>query len=100
LTFKSSDNILFKIYKTHLHSASGFHSAPNLIIIENGPIFLEESAHILEILFQFVHPPTETNRYRQPNLGQLPDETFFEVAEAAEKYTFFSAMNATILGMQ
>jgi len=61
---------------------------------------LEESAHIMEILFQFVHPPTETNRYRQPDLGQLPDETFFEVAEAAEKYTVFSAMNATILGMQ
>jgi len=100
LTFKSSDNILLKIYKKHVHSASGALSDPSFITVENGPISLEEPAEVLEILFQFVHPPTEANRYRQPDLGKLPDDTFFAVAEAAEKYTVFSAMNSTNLAME
>jgi len=64
------------------------------------PVILEEESQTLEILFQFVHPRSESDRYRQPSVVigmELP--LFFRFAEAAEKYLLSGAMNTCITRM-
>jgi len=61
---------------------------------------LRESSEILEILFQFIEPCPESSQYRQPSAMDIEAETFFAIAEAAEKYIVFGAMNTCITRMQ
>ncbi|KAF8166835.1 hypothetical protein BJ912DRAFT_1002095 [Pholiota molesta] len=74
LAFVSADGITFRIYSKYLEATSAG-LAPL-------PILLTESAAVLEVLFQFVHPRSESEQYHQPS-----------VAEAAEKYLVYGAMN-------
>lgn len=48
---------------------------------------LTEDSSTLELLFQFIYPQ------RHPTLSDTPYEIIAPVAEAAEKYEVFAAMN-------
>ncbi|KAF9472184.1 hypothetical protein BDN70DRAFT_770309, partial [Pholiota conissans] len=66
---------------------------------ESEPIRLPEHSDILEILFQFIEPPSESRNFRQPNIVQLKFTVFFGGAGAAEKYVVYGAMNVYITRM-
>ncbi|KAF5380014.1 hypothetical protein D9615_006294 [Tricholomella constricta] len=86
VTFVSSDNILFYIHRKNLEThAAAFPSAEFDTRGEIVP--LTEDASTLELLFQFVYPR------RHPDLEATPFEALAPLAEAAEKYEVFSAMN-------
>ena len=61
---------------------------------------LDETSEVLEILFQFVHPPSERSNHQQPSIVNMKHDLFFAVAGAAEKYAVFSAMSIFMLGIQ
>ena len=61
---------------------------------------LDETSEVLEILFQFVHPPGEGPNHQQPSIMNMEPELFFAVAGAAEKYVVFSAMSIFMFHMQ
>ena len=86
LIIRSSDGVLFHIYRTHLQSTTGGFP-PSEIPTLDEIVELSEPASILEILFQFVHPA------RQPSVVSLELDSFFALAEAAEKYEVYGAMN-------
>ncbi|KAJ7186186.1 hypothetical protein C8R46DRAFT_391486 [Mycena filopes] len=86
VTFKSSDNVLFHVHRRNLEvCAEGF---PPAEISSDGTIIeLEETAVTLELLFRFMYPE------RHPGLDTTPFEVLAPLAEAAEKYQVFPAMN-------
>lgn len=86
LIIRSSDGVLFHIYRTHLQSTTGGFP-PSEIPTLDEIVELSEPASVLEILFQFVHPA------RQPSVVSLEFDSFFALAEAAEKYEVYGAMN-------
>ncbi|KAG6917479.1 hypothetical protein DXG01_002342 [Tephrocybe rancida] len=86
ITFQSSDNILFRIHKLNLTACSeGFSPPENSTFDEIVP--LSESSATLELLFQFIYPRP------LPELGKVGFEVLALLAEAAEKYRVFAAMN-------
>ena len=62
-------------------------------------VSLSETSDVLEVLFQFIHPPSEAAGYRQPSVMRMEPNPFFKVAEAAEKYAVFGAMNLYVTWM-
>ncbi|KAF8172483.1 hypothetical protein BJ912DRAFT_886690 [Pholiota molesta] len=100
LTFVSSDHVLFKIHKKHIDSNSAGFSIPENIIVGSDAVQLSEPSRTLEILFQFVEPPSKSRSYRQPSVINMELSLFFAVAEAAEKYIVYSAMNICLTRMQ
>jgi hypothetical protein len=100
VTFKSSDGVLFKLFKTHLGTTSAGFCAPDMIVVDEQPFSLEEPSNVLETLFQFIHPCPEARQYRQPSVMDLEPKLFFAVAEAAEKYIVYGAMNIFLTRMQ
>ncbi|KAF9473682.1 hypothetical protein BDN70DRAFT_997532 [Pholiota conissans] len=98
-TFISSDDVAFKIHSMHLTSHSvGFANSQNILDVTE-PVHLPERSGVLEILFQFIEPPSEAANYHQPSMIDLDDRLFFEVAEAAEKYIVYGAMNTCLTRM-
>ncbi|KAF5371646.1 hypothetical protein D9758_003579 [Tetrapyrgos nigripes] len=89
IIFRSGDNVLFYLHKRNLeHSTGGFPSADSVKSTRTLEIVpLTETAATLEILFQFVYPQ------RHPSLDDMNWPTFSALAEAAEKYEVFNAMN-------
>ena len=84
--FQSSDGILFKVHKVNLTiGARGF--APPEFETQGEIVHLSESANTLEVLFQFCYPTP------YPYLGGMEFDVLALLAEAAEKYQIFSAMN-------
>jgi len=71
-----------------------------MTVVDEQPISLEEPSNVLETLFQFIHPCLEAKQYRQPSVMDLEPELFFAVAEAAEKYIVYGAMNIFLTRMQ
>jgi hypothetical protein len=94
LEFESSDEVIFKIHSKHLPSTS-FRFATEDVqrAVDGQPTRLSEPAEILEILFQFVEPPSESRHYQYPSLTELDPPLFFALAEAAEKYIVFACMS-------
>ncbi|KZP11928.1 hypothetical protein FIBSPDRAFT_667542, partial [Athelia psychrophila] len=88
VTFASSDNVLFKINQPYLKSHSEGFSPPEgtSASSSNEIVNLTERAETLDMLFQFVYPQ------KQPDLRKLSSERILELAEAAEKYQVFAAM--------
>ncbi|CAK5272717.1 unnamed protein product [Mycena citricolor] len=88
VSFISSDRILFRVHRKNLEvCAEGF---PPCEVASPGSqelIPLEESSMTLELLFQFVYPR------RHPGLDTVKFEVLAPLAEAAEKYQVFPAMN-------
>jgi len=84
--FVSSDNVLFHIHRKNLEAnAAAFPQAEFDTHGEDVP--LTEDSATLELLFQFIYPQ------RHPDLKDIPFSTLAPVAEAAEKYEVFAAMN-------
>ena len=78
----------------------GFVPVGDHIFVEAEPVVLQEPSYVLEILFQFIEPPPESRDYRQPDVDDLSRDLFFMVAEAAEKYVVYSAINVCICSMR
>ncbi|KZP13257.1 hypothetical protein FIBSPDRAFT_1049497 [Athelia psychrophila] len=88
ITFASSNKVLFKIHRSNLITHSEGFSPPTGYSFSSADeiVQLTESAETLHLLFQFMYPQ------RQPDLRNMPGEAVFDLAEAAEKYQVFSAM--------
>ncbi|KZP04195.1 hypothetical protein FIBSPDRAFT_767813, partial [Athelia psychrophila] len=88
MTFASSDNVLFKIKQSYLKANSEGFSPPEGTSAspDNEIVNLTEPAETLDLLFQFVYPQ------KQPDLRKLSTKRILELAEAAEKYQVFAAM--------
>lgn len=99
-TFKSSDNVVFKIHSRHLKTASAVLSPGPVSMDLRDTVPLPETSDVLEILFQFIDPPSEAAGYRQPSVMKMEPNLFFRVAEAAEKYAVFGAMKVCLTWMQ
>ncbi|KAF5309112.1 hypothetical protein D9619_012828 [Psilocybe cf. subviscida] len=94
IILESCDGVLFKLHSKYLSATSAGFSAPDQTVIDGSPVQLHESSAILEILFQFIEPPSDSRNFRYPSVVALEPTQFFLLAEAAEKYTVFAAMNA------
>jgi hypothetical protein len=82
----SSDGVHFSLHRKYLEATTG--AFPPMEIETRGEIVnLTEDAATLELLFQFVYPQ------RHPSLSDSPYEVVAPLAEAAEKYEAFTAMN-------
>ncbi|KAK7057955.1 hypothetical protein R3P38DRAFT_2843831 [Favolaschia claudopus] len=88
ITISSSDGVLFKVHRKNLevHSdvfASAEHSTrpPHDEVVH-----LTETAAVLELLFQYMY------RQPQPNLNVVEFPVVAGLAEAAEKYVVYSAL--------
>ncbi|GLB39469.1 hypothetical protein LshimejAT787_0606310 [Lyophyllum shimeji] len=88
ITFRSSDGVLFHIHKIHLQvEAGGF--APTEFHAPGEVVSLTEDSATLNILFKFLYPAC-----RAANSLESIDPGLLEtVAEAAEKYEVYTAMD-------
>ncbi|KAF9064324.1 hypothetical protein BDP27DRAFT_170050 [Rhodocollybia butyracea] len=87
ITVLSSDNVLFRLHKANARVTSGGLLPSQSSGTEDAFLTLPEPAEILEILFEFLYPDYETD------LERLEFSALLRVAEAAEKYVVFYAMN-------
>ncbi|KAF9472795.1 hypothetical protein BDN70DRAFT_886565 [Pholiota conissans] len=95
--FISSSNTLFKLHSTHLtpQTSAGLAQLATGCLDISDPVRLTESSEVLEILFQFIEPPSsDPSGIRGAGLLEEVDPTlFFSVAEAAEKYGVSSTVS-------
>ena len=85
ITVSSSDGVLFRVHKQNLSTHSEV--IPEGDFSTNEEIVpLTETSETLELLFQYMY------RQPQPDITDLPFEQLSMLAEAAEKYRVFSAM--------
>ncbi|EDR01410.1 uncharacterized protein LACBIDRAFT_295590 [Laccaria bicolor S238N-H82] len=92
VVFQSSDGVLFRVYRSRLEANTGGF-APAKIPTLDEVVVLSEPAEVLELLFQFTHPS------RQPSVLNLEFDLLFALAEAAEKYEVYGAMNTCNIRM-
>lgn len=84
--FQSCDGVFFHIHRKNLEvNTEGF--PPAGFDTQNNIVALSEHSTTLELLFQFVYPA------RHPYLASVDFETLAKLAEAAEKYQVYPAMN-------
>ncbi|KAF7976518.1 hypothetical protein HWV62_6335 [Athelia sp. TMB] len=86
VTFRSCDQILFKVHRINLALVSEGFAPPPGINSEHKVVPLSENGGTLDLLFQYIYPQ------RQPDLSELDFKQLAELAEAAEKYQVFAAM--------
>jgi hypothetical protein len=86
VTFQSTDGVLFHIHQGNLNTSTGGFPPPGFDTFDE-VIPLTEHSETLELLFQFIYPK------RHPDLEITPIEILAPLAEAAEKYEVFSALN-------
>jgi hypothetical protein len=86
VTFQSSDGILFRIHKINLKVNTGGFVLPEFET-HNEIVCLTETAMTLELLFQFCYSD------HRPDVEALDFDALALLAEAAEKYQVFSAMD-------
>jgi len=88
VTFKSCDNILFKVHQHNLVTYSqGFAPPDGLVSMSSDEVVpLQENAKVLRLLFQYMYPLTPS-----PSLWAIEFDTLAGLAEAAEKYEVDSA---------
>ena len=89
----SCDGVLFKVHRKNLEMhTEGFPGAD--VPVHDEIVPLAETATTLELLFQYMY------RQRQPDLSRLGPQELAKLAEAAEKYQVYSAMEVCKLRMQ
>ncbi|KAF9529767.1 hypothetical protein CPB83DRAFT_852147 [Crepidotus variabilis] len=105
--YTSSDGVKFKLRSEHIRV-----NAPRLPIpsrLDEKPtgmevsLALEESSEVLDDLFQFVQPPSETRRRRErPALynEKYQGPALFQLVEAAEKYAVFGAIDVCLFRLE
>jgi len=86
VVFQSSDGIQFHLHRKNLEANTGAFPGPEFQI-QGEVTNLAEPASVLQILFKFLYPR------RHPDLEDLDFSMVAEVAEAAEKYEVFPAIN-------
>lgn len=96
VTFASGDHILFHVHSTNLNCNSEGFAAPfgTASPSTQEVVQLTETCDVLELLFQFMYPQ------RSPDLSAIGFGLFLEVAEAAEKYQVYSAMQICAMQME
>jgi hypothetical protein len=95
LTIKSSDGILFKVHRQNLALHCEAFPGDEIATLDDSEVVeLTESSETLELLFQYMY------RQRQPDLWKSTIQQLCLVAEAAEKYQLFSAMEICKLSMR
>ncbi|KAJ7500561.1 hypothetical protein B0H11DRAFT_1995763 [Mycena galericulata] len=93
VVFQSCDGVLFGIHRANLQTnTEGF--PPPEIANTDETVPLSESSSTLELLFQYIYPR------RHPALDEIPFADLAALAEAAEKYQVFSAMNICRIRMR
>ncbi|KAG6816024.1 hypothetical protein H0H87_009321, partial [Tephrocybe sp. NHM501043] len=92
VVFKSSDNVLFHIHRSNLMACTEGFSPPETSTF-NEIVTLTEPTATLELLFAFIYPQP------LPDLGGLDFDILAALAEAAEKYRVFAAMNLCTIHM-
>ncbi|KAF9457805.1 hypothetical protein BDZ94DRAFT_1118483, partial [Collybia nuda] len=92
VSYQSSDHVRFLVHKDNLSvTAVGFPTK-----MENQPdtpILLPETGEVLDCIFRFCYPE------RHPDLSTLDFEIFSQIADTAEKYKVFAAMNVCNIQM-
>lgn len=94
VSFKSADGKVFYLQKKYLEFNTGGFPYAEFNTQDGEPIQLPESSMVLEALFRFTYPII------QPDLEDTSFEVVAAVADAAEKYVVFSAMNFCRLRMR
>lgn len=100
ILFESSDGIRFRLHSSSLAITSGALAVPPKTRVDDDPTKLDEASQPLEILFQFIEPPSDAQHDRYPSVVNLDSTLFFCLAEAAEKYVVYPAMSACYTRMQ
>jgi hypothetical protein len=91
--FCSSDGVHFQMQRKFLEANTG--AFPGSEFDTFGEmVHLTEPCRVLRILFGFVHPR------RHPDVEELDFNELEELAEAAEKYEVFSAINVCKMQMR
>ncbi|KAJ7166643.1 hypothetical protein C8R46DRAFT_1094959 [Mycena filopes] len=85
LTVASSDNVLFKVHHKNLSVNSDVLAGTRPENKDGEVVPLPETADVLELLFQYMYPQP------QPDLTGLEFAVLAGLAEAAEKYSVYSA---------
>jgi hypothetical protein len=93
VTFQSADGVLFCLHRKYLETNTGGFP-PAEIKTRNEFVPLTEDSSTLELLFQFIYPA------HHPTLAGMSFETLSLLAEAAEKYEVYSAMNVCNIRIQ
>jgi len=90
LSVVSSDKVLFLVHRANfqIHSADLGTLVAKMIPDKDEPLDLEETAPVLDVLFQYMYPQPP------PDLTTLDSAVLFGVADAAEKYHLYSAIPA------
>lgn len=87
ITFLSSDKVYFWIHRNNLDTHSeGFSPPSSTSSPVREAVPLTETAAVLDLLFQFMYPQV------QPDLHKVPFKTLAGLAEAAEKYQVYAAL--------
>lgn len=95
MTFKSCDNVLFKVHHNNIMTHSEGFAPPDGTLLSEGEIVpLPESADVLELLFQYIYPR------RTPDLKKVRLNVLVGLAEAVEKYQVYSAMDICHICME
>lgn len=94
ITFQSCDHVMFRVHRKNLEINSEGFSAPSGTTSSDSIVPLSECAEVLELLFQYVYPQ------RTPDLTSIRFKTLADLAEAAEKYQVFGAMEICMLRMR
>lgn len=90
---RSCDGVLFKVHRKNLEMyTEGFPGVD--VPVHDEIVPLVETAATLELLFQYMY------HQRQPDLSRLEPQQLAKLAEAAEKYQVYSAMEVCKLRMQ
>jgi hypothetical protein len=93
ITFKSCDGVLFKIHTVNIQTHTKGFAPPEFPTLDE-IVSLPENSSTLELLFQFMYPE------RHPDLEFVSFDILEPLAEAAEKYEVFSAMNICKIRMR
>ncbi|KAJ7877609.1 hypothetical protein B0H13DRAFT_2200535 [Mycena leptocephala] len=94
---RSSDGILFEAHSKNLELYSGGFPPANFADVggdEREVVQMTETSSVLALLLQYVH------NQRQPDSSRFQFETLAGLAEAAEKYLVFSAMEVCKIQMR
>jgi len=95
LTLESCDHVTFRVHKSVLEKNShGFGSPEHTISEPDTPVVLSETSSVLELLLQYLYPGP------QPSLKKVEFIDLAGLAEAAQKYEVWSAMEVSKLHMR
>lgn len=74
--------------------SGGFAAPENTVSVRDDPVALSETSSVLELLLQYLYPGP------QPDLTAIEFSELAQLAEAAQKYEVWSAMDITKLLMR